>query len=243
MRSFLLTLAPTLFVPFVALACLRKEIPATQADEPEGSFDGVWEEPPAPQAERVEADQLEADQLEAVPAEAVPAAPAREPERTPDVVYVPTPQLVVDKMLDLVRLKKTDLLYDLGCGDGRIVITAAKKYGVRAVGFDIDPERVDEARENVRRAGVEKLVTIEERDIFTLDLSPANVVALYLLPELNVKLIPQLDKLRPGSRIISHDFDMKGVKPDRYLRFTPREADAREHELFLFTTPLKKVKE
>lgn len=140
------------------------------------------------------------------------AAPAT-PRKTPDVVYVPTPQAVVDKMLELAEVKPGDVVYDLGCGDGRIVVTAAKKYGVKAVGFDIDPQRVKEARENVRTNGVEHLARIEEADIFTLDLQEASVVTLYLLPSLNVKLMPQLAKLKPGSRIVSHNFDMRGAKP------------------------------
>ena len=133
--------------------------------------------------------------------------------RTPDVIYVPTPQPVVDKMLEMAEVKKGDVVYDLGCGDGRILVAAAKKYGVKAVGFDIDPQRVKEAKENVRTNKVEHLVTIKQEDIFTLDLREANVVTLYLLPDLNVRLMPQLAKLKPGSRIVSHDFDMRGAKP------------------------------
>lgn len=133
--------------------------------------------------------------------------------RTPDVVFVPTPQQVVEKMLELAEVKKGDVLYDLGCGDGRIVVTAAKKYGVKAIGFDIDPKRVQESLANVKSNKVEHLVTIKQADIFTLDLREANVVTLYLLPELNVRLMPQLEKLKPGSRIVSHDFDMRGAKP------------------------------
>jgi cyclopropane fatty-acyl-phospholipid synthase-like methyltransferase len=158
---------------------------------------------------------------------------------TPDVIYVPTPQEVVDKMLELVHVTKDDLVYDLGCGDGRIVITAAKKYGCKAVGYDIDPKRVKESRENVDANNVGDLVTIEQKDIFTLDLSKANVITLYLLPSLNVKLIPQLEKLKPGSRIVSHDFDMKGVKPDKVVKITPKDG-FREHEIYFWTTPLKK---
>jgi SAM-dependent methyltransferase len=135
------------------------------------------------------------------------------PARKPDVVYVPTPQEVVDKMLEMAAVKKGDVVYDLGCGDGRIVVTAAKKYGVKAVGFDIDPERIKEARANVQSNHVENLVTIKQADIFTLDLREASVVTLYLLPDLNVKLMPQLARLKPGSRIVSHDFDMRGAKP------------------------------
>ena len=157
----------------------------------------------------------------------------------PDVVFVPTPQDVVDKMLELVKVTKGDLIYDLGCGDGRIVVTAAKKYGCRAIGYDIDPLRVEESLENVEQNNVGHLVRIEQKDIFTLDLSRANVVTLYLLPELNVELIPQLERLRPGSRIVSHDFDMEGVKPDEVVQLVSEE-DGREHEIYLWTSPLKK---
>jgi len=139
------------------------------------------------------------------------------PPRTPDVIFVPTPQEVVDKMLELAQVKKEDLVYDLGCGDGRIVVTAALKYGCKAKGFDIDPQRIKESLENVAKKNVADLVTIEQTDIFTLDLSDANVITLYLLPSLNVKLIPQLEKLKPGSRIVSHDFDMRGVEPDKVV--------------------------
>lgn len=159
--------------------------------------------------------------------------------RTPDVMYVPTPMEVVDKMMELAKVTKDDLVYDLGCGDGRIVISAAKKYGCKAVGYDIDPNRVKESRENVDANDVGDLVTIKQKDIFTLDLSKANVITLYLLPSLNVKLIPQLEKLKPGSRIVSHDFDMKGIKPDKIIKITPKDG-YREHEIYLWTTPLKK---
>jgi SAM-dependent methyltransferase len=143
-----------------------------------------------------------------------------------DVIYVPTPQAVVDKMLELAEVKTGDVVYDLGCGDGRIVVTAAKKFGVKAVGFDIDPQRVKEARENVRAAGVEHLVRIEEADVFTLDLRRASVVTLYLLPALNVRLMPQLARLRPGSRIVSHDFDMRGAKPVQVLHLNATAGDS-----------------
>ena len=166
------------------------------------------------------------------------AAAAKE-EKTPDVVYVPTPHDVVVRMLDLAEVRKGDVLYDLGCGDGRIVVAAAKKLRCRAVGFEIDEERVVEARKNVAKAKVESLAKIEQKDVFTIDLNPASVVTLYLLPELNVKLIPQLEKLNPGSRIVTHDFDIKGILPDKVLHMTSKE-DNVEHTLYLFTTPLKK---
>jgi cyclopropane fatty-acyl-phospholipid synthase-like methyltransferase len=159
--------------------------------------------------------------------------------REPDILYVPTPMAVVDKMLELAQVKKSDLVYDLGCGDGRIVIAAAKKYGCKAVGYDINPERVKQSRANVDTNDVGDLVKIEQADIFKLDLSDANVITLYLLPSLNVQLIPQLEKLKPGSRIVSHDFDMRGVKPDKVVKITPEDS-YREHEVYLWTTPLKK---
>ncbi|MHC4458252.1 MAG: SAM-dependent methyltransferase [Planctomycetota bacterium] len=158
--------------------------------------------------------------------------------RAPDIEFIPTPQDVVDKMLELAKVKKDDLVYDLGCGDGRIVVTAAKRYGCKAIGYDIDPQRVKESLENVEKNGVGHLVRIEEKDIFTLDLSKANVITLYLLPELNVELISQLEKLKPGSRIVSHDFGMEGVQPDKVITVNSNE-DEDEHEIYLWMTPLK----
>jgi SAM-dependent methyltransferase len=169
---------------------------------------------------------------------------AKEPDkklRGPDIVYVPTPHDVVEKMLDMADVKKGDVVYDLGCGDGRIVIAAAKR-GAKAIGYDIDPKRVKEARENVKKNKVEDLAKIEHEDVFTLDLSKANVVTLYLLPSLNVKLIPQLEKLKDGSRIVSHDFDMRGVTEDKLVKLTSKET-SRDHRIYLWTTPLKKDKD
>jgi SAM-dependent methyltransferase len=165
--------------------------------------------------------------------------------RVPDVIFVPTPQPVVDKMLQMAEVKKGDVVYDLGCGDGRIVVTAAKKYGVRAIGFDIDPQRVKEALENVRTNNVEHLVTIRQADIFTLDLTPASVVTLYLLPELNVRLMPQLSKLKPGSRIVSHDFDMRGAKPVEVHHLTVKDGERSqygtgEHTIYKWVVPWEK---
>ena len=167
-------------------------------------------------------------------------APARESSKA-DVAYVPTPYDVVKKMLDLAKVGKDDVVYDLGCGDGRIVVLAAKTRGVHGKGYDIDPQRIKESRENAKTNQVEKLVTFEQKDIFELDLSGASVVTLYLLPRLNVRLIPQLEKMKPGSRVVSHDFDMEGVTPDKTLTVLSME-DSEKHTLYLWTVPLKKQK-
>ena len=180
----------------------------------------------------------------AAPPGAMASAAVDLDSQVPDIEYVPTPQNVVDKLLDVAKIQKEDVLYDLGCGDGRIVINAAKRFGVKAVGYDIDPKRVAESKENVKRNKVEHLVTIEQKDIFTVDLSPATVVTLYLLPELNVRLVPQLDKLKPGSRVVSHDFDMEGVEPETTWTVIARDHRTpknREHYVYLWKTPLKKT--
>jgi SAM-dependent methyltransferase len=126
-----------------------------------------------------------------------------------DVPFVPTPQEVVDRMLALARVGKADTLYDLGCGDGRIVVTAAKQFGARGVGIDLNPERIAEARANAKKSGVNGRVSFRQANLFETDLSPASVVSLYLLPDVNVKLRPRLwSQLKPGSRVVSHAFDM-----------------------------------
>jgi cyclopropane fatty-acyl-phospholipid synthase-like methyltransferase len=135
--------------------------------------------------------------------------------RNPDVHYVPTPQPVVDAMLQMARVKKGDVLYDLGSGDGRIPITAARRYGVRSVGIDIDPERIAEAKANAGKAGVAQLVSFRNEDLFAADVSEASVVTLYLLDNLNEKLRPRLlSQLKPGTRIVSHAFRMGDWKPE-----------------------------
>lgn len=143
--------------------------------------------------------------------------------RAPDVIYVPTPEPVVQAMLDLVRPGPEDLLFDLGCGDGRIVVAAARQYGARGVCVDIDPERIAEARENARRAGVAGRVQIIQGDLFDIDLSRATVITLYLLPDLNLLLRPRLEKLPRGTRIVSHAFDMGDWAPDRKLTVAGKE--------------------
>jgi cyclopropane fatty-acyl-phospholipid synthase-like methyltransferase len=131
------------------------------------------------------------------------------PSRAPDVFYVPTPPAVVEAMLTIAGVSSSDVVYDLGCGDGRIPIAAAQKYGARGVGIDIDPARIAEAKENAKVAGVTDKVTFLEQDLFTSDFSSATVVTLYLLPSLNQKLMPKLKaELKPGTRIVSHAFDM-----------------------------------
>jgi ribosomal protein L11 methylase PrmA len=143
--------------------------------------------------------------------------------RKPDIFYVPTPQDVVDAMLKVAKVTKNDVIYDLGSGDGRIPITAAKAYGATAVGIDIDPQRITEATENARTAGVTDKVKFLNQDLFTTDISQATVVTLYLLPSLNVKLIPKLNKeLKPGTRIVSHAFDMGTAKPLETLNINGR---------------------
>ena len=139
--------------------------------------------------------------------------------RTPDVIFVPTPNEVVNKMLEMAKVTANDVVYDLGCGDGRIVIMAAQRYGCRGVGIDIDPERIREATENVARGKVTDKVRFIQGDLFEADISEATVVTLYLLTELNLKLRPKLMKdLRPGTRVVSHAFAMGDWKPERTER-------------------------
>jgi SAM-dependent methyltransferase len=135
-----------------------------------------------------------------------------------DVPYVPTPEPVVNAMLKLAQVKRGDVLYDLGSGDGRIVIAAAKRYGVRGTGVDIDPRRIDEANANARKAGVAGRVRFLNQDLFAIDFSEATVVTLYLLPRINLQLRPKLlAELRPGTRIVSHGFDMGDWQPERVV--------------------------
>ena len=148
--------------------------------------------------------------------------------------YVRTPANVVSAMLKLAGVKSSDVVYDLGCGDGRIVIAAAKEYGARGVGIDIDPERVQEARDLARKTGVEALVKFEVNDLFAADFHNATVVMLYLLPDVNLRLRPKLLKdLQPGTRIVSHDFHMGDWKPDKH-----QMVDASSH-IYLWTVPAK----
>jgi len=134
----------------------------------------------------------------------------------PEVPYVPTTNEAVQAMLKLAGVKKTDVVYDLGCGDGRIVITAAKDFGARGVGIDINPQRIKEAKDNAKTAGVENLVRFEENDLFKADIHEATVVTLFLLPQVNLRLRPKLlSDLKPGTRVVSNTFDMGDWKPDK----------------------------
>ena len=151
------------------------------------------------------------------------ALPAAAQGRSPDVIYVPTPPQVVEEMLRVAGVKQGDVLYDLGSGDGRIPIAAAKKYGIRATGIDINPERIWEAEQNARGAGVERLVQFRREDLFTADFRDATVVTLYLHPDVNLKLRPRLwAELKPGTRIVSHQFPMGDWAPQRTLEIAGR---------------------
>jgi len=165
--------------------------------------------------------------------------------RTPDVRFVATPPEVVKGMLEMAGVTKNDLIYDLGCGDGRIVITAAKVYGARGVGVDIDPTRIKESRENATNAGVTDRVTFLQEDLFDLDLREATVVTLYLLEELNVKLRPKLFReLRPGTRVLSHEYGMEDWKPDKVRKvrnvkiyYRPTFPEVRDAYVYFWVIP------
>lgn len=152
----------------------------------------------------------------------------------PDVVYVPTSEKIVDAMLELAKVTKNDTVYDLGCGDGRIVTTAAKNFGARGVGIEIDAKLVETANENARRAGVADRVKFVKADLFKTDFSGATIVMLYLSPGVNLQLRPRLLKqLKPGARIVSHDFGMGEWQPDQTLKID-------EATLYLWTVPANK---
>lgn len=170
---------------------------------------------------------------------AMGAQKAAAPPRDPDVPYVPTTPEAVEAMLKLGQVKKTDLLYDLGCGDGRIVIAAAKNFGARGVGIDIDPQRIKEARENAKRAGVEDLVRFELGDLFEAKFGDATVVTLFLLPRINLKLKPKLlEQLKPGTRVVSNTFDMGEWKAEKEAGVDSEDFDTGlSRRFFLWTIP------
>lgn len=170
---------------------------------------------------------------------ATPAGTAAAPARELDVPYVPTHEAVVDEMLRMAEVKGGDVLYDLGSGDGRIPVTAARRFGTRGVGIDLNPERIKEANENARRAGVADKVRFIEGDLFATDFSEASVVTLYLLPDINLKLRPQLLKqLKPGTRVVSHNYDMGDWKPEQTKTVTT--PDGVDHYVYFWRVPAQK---
>lgn len=162
--------------------------------------------------------------------------------RNPDVPYVPTTPEAVEAMLKLGEVKQTDVLYDLGCGDGRIVIAAAKTFGTRGVGIDIDPQRIREARDNAKKAGVESLVRFEQGDLFEANFAEATVVTLFLLPNINVKLKPRLlAQLKPGTRVVSNTFDMGDWKAEKESTVDNEDYDSGlSRKFFLWRIPASK---
>jgi SAM-dependent methyltransferase len=173
----------------------------------------------------------------------IAAAQGTEQRHKPDVPYVPTTDAAVQAMLKLADVKKSDNVYDLGCGDGRIVIAAAKNFGAHAVGIDIDPVRIREARENAKKAGVEPIVKFIEQDLFQADFHDATVVTLFLLPQINLKLRPKLlSDLKPGTRVVSNTFDMGDWKPDKELEVGSDTGDDDmflSRKIFLWTVPAR----
>lgn len=152
---------------------------------------------------------------------ALSLSPARALE--PRVPYVPTPQDVVERMLEIAKVGPHDYLIDLGSGDGRIVVTAARKYGTRGFGVDLNPERIRESTENARRAGVSEKVAFYQRDLFETSLTDATVITMYLLPQVNIELRPRLLELKPGTRLVSHDFDLGDWKPDTHIKMDAKD--------------------
>jgi SAM-dependent methyltransferase len=172
---------------------------------------------------------------------AIAAGQTAQLRREPDVPFVPTTEDAIQSMLKLANVKQPDLVYDLGCGDGRIVMAAGKEYGAQGVGIDINPQRFQEPKENARKAEVENLVSFEENDLFQADIHEASVVTLFLLESVNMRLRPKLlNDLKPGTRIVSNRFDMGHWKPDKELKV----GDASEefmlsHKLYLWTVPVR----
>jgi ribosomal protein L11 methylase PrmA len=160
------------------------------------------------------------------------------PRPTKNAPYIVTPDEVTDKMIEMADISKEDLVYDLGCGDGRLVITAAVKHGCRGVGFGLDPLRVEEATKNAELRHVDQLVKIKQQNVFTVDLREADAVLMYLLPQMLRDLVPQFDQCRPGTRIVSHDFKIEGVQEDKTEDV---KLGTERHFVHLYVTPLKKL--
>jgi predicted O-methyltransferase YrrM len=171
-----------------------------------------------------------------MPAVAGAQAPVQMPKKPLDVPYVPTDDKIVALMLDMAKVKRSDILFDLGSGDGRIPITAAKRFGTQGTGIDIDPQRIAEANENARRAGVTDRVRFIEGDIFDADIKNATVVTLYLLPDINLRLRPKLlAELKPGTRVVSHNYDMGDWKPEKEQRVNL--PDGTQHTVYFWVVP------
>jgi protein-L-isoaspartate O-methyltransferase len=179
--------------------------------------------------------------LAACLAAALAADDDRPRKRVPDAAFVPTPKDVVKRMLELAAVTKDDVVYDLGSGDGRVVIATAKIHGCRAVGVELNKELVAKSRERAKEAGVEKLATFHRGDLFEADFSDATVVALFVTPTMSRKLAPKLDKLKPGARVVCHFFAIPGVTPDKVVKVTSEDDDV-ERPVYLYTVPLRKEK-
>jgi precorrin-6B methylase 2 len=171
----------------------------------------------------------------------VPLAGLAAEDRKPDVRFVPTPPEVMDRMLEAARITEKDVVYDLGCGDGRIVLAAAKKFTCKAVGYDIDTQRIKECEANKSKESkeVQKLVTFVKADVLKLDVSGASVILLYMSREVNEKLIPAFKKLKDGSRIVAHNYPIPGVKPDKGFPIVVKKKNGYEAEVYRYVTPLK----
>lgn len=174
-------------------------------------------------------------------AESVSAqSPDERPSRMPDCVYVGTPYDVATKMVDMAGLKRGERVADPGCGDGRVLIAAARRYGCQGTGYELDPRLAAEARQIAKKRGVSELVDIQIKDIFTVDYDQYDVVLMYLLPDMIARLLPEFEKLKPGSRLVAHDYGIRGIEPDRAVSFISNE-DNVEHTVFLYTLPLRRA--
>jgi len=215
----------------------------TVADAEKARTDAAKKEKSEPKKETTEAKKKETTEAKKEePAKKAPvtaaALEAAQPAREPDVRFVPSPPESVEAVLALATPQRGETIVDLGCGDGCILVAAAQRYGCRGVGYDIDPQRIAEARARIAAAGVGHLVRVEQADMFSVDLRGADIVTLYLLPQLNVELVPQLLALRAGARVVSHDFPIAGVIPDRVVQdYLPRLNQYKTY--FLFTAPLR----